>query len=411
MTPDQFKKIFNEIEKDYSLTYCETATDEDLHPEAISMLRELWATKAGKESIKRLTKDQLLSDAELIDDNGRITYAALILLGTERAIATHLPQAEVSFEFRSSDATEFQQRVDFRKGFFLYHDELWRLINLRNDIHHIQNGLFIWDILTFHERVIREAVLNAVSHRDYRSNASVFIKQYPKRIEIISPGGLPNGITIDNLLWNQSPRNRRIADVFSKCGLVERSGQGARIMFEQCIKESKEKPDYSETDDFRVFLTIRGEVQDVRFISFLEKIGRETLSSFSTEDFLILDCIRNERDIVDDRFKSRMPRLKELGVIEKIGSGRGTKYIFSKWLYSHIKERGIYTRKRGLDNETCKALIIEHLTNFKEATIKDFEQVLPDKSRWQIHYLLQSLRKDEKIVMLGVKKGSKWRLS
>jgi ATP-dependent DNA helicase RecG len=410
MTPDQLKRIFSEVEKDFSITYCEKATLKDLHPDAISVLRKLWVAKSGRSSVEQSSNTQLLYDAELIDDKGRITYTALILLGTENAIASHIPQAEVSFEYRSSDATEFQQRVDFRKGFFLYQDELWKLINLRNDLHHIQNGLFIWDIPTFNERVIREAILNAVSHRDYRSNNSIFIRQYPKRIEIISPGGLPNGITPENILWKQSPRNRRIAEVFSKCGLVERSGQGTRIMFENCIRESKPKPDYSRTDDYQVFLTIRGEVQDDRFISFLDKINKETLKSFSTEDFLVLDRIRYESKITEDRLRNRAQRLEKLGIIERIGRGRGSKYIFSKGLYSHIKERGVYTRKLGLDNETCKALIIKHLMNYGEAKIKDFEQVLPSKTRWQIHYLLQSLKNDEKIVRVGEKKGSKWRL-
>ena len=52
-------------------------------------------------------------------------------------------------------------------------DEVWRLINLRNDLQHFQQGLFVFDVPTFNERAIREAALNAVSHRDYRSGGSV----------------------------------------------------------------------------------------------------------------------------------------------------------------------------------------------------------------------------------------------
>ncbi len=44
--------------------------------------------------------------------------------------------------------------------------------------------------------------------------------------EIVSPGGFPAGITPENILWQQNPRNRRIAEVLGKCGLVERAGQG-----------------------------------------------------------------------------------------------------------------------------------------------------------------------------------------
>ena len=141
-----------------------------------------------------------------------------------------------------------QQRVELRQGFFSFYDELWNLINLRNDIQHFQSGLFVLDIPTFSERVVREAVLNAVSHRDYQLSGSVFIRQDPRRLVLESPGGFPVGITEHNILDRQLPRNRRIADIFAKCGLVERSGQGMNLMFELSIQESKPTPDFAGTD-------------------------------------------------------------------------------------------------------------------------------------------------------------------
>jgi len=59
---------------------------------------------------------------------------------------------------------------------------------------------------TFNERVARESLLNAASHRTYRSSSSIFVRQYRNRLVIDSPGGLPSGITIDNILEKQSPR-------------------------------------------------------------------------------------------------------------------------------------------------------------------------------------------------------------
>lgn len=55
------------------------------------------------------------------------------------------------------------------------------------------------DVPTFNEKVVREAVLNAIAHRDYRSAGSVFARQFPRKIEIQSPGGLPEGITPENI--------------------------------------------------------------------------------------------------------------------------------------------------------------------------------------------------------------------
>ena len=151
----------------------------DLDPTAVEVLRRLWQRKSPDQDIATRPTEQLLTDAELVVD-GRMTYAALILLGKREALGRHLAQAEVIFEYRSNEAPgPAADRHEFRQGFLLVLDEIWRLINLRNDLQHFQQGFFVWDVPTFNERVVREAVLNAVSHRDYRHGGSVFVRQYP----------------------------------------------------------------------------------------------------------------------------------------------------------------------------------------------------------------------------------------
>jgi ATP-dependent DNA helicase RecG len=100
--------------------------------------------------------------------------------------------------------------------------------------------------------------------------------------------------------------------------------------------------------------------------------------------------------------------LKNEGVIEIVGRGRGTRYILSKRFYTFIGERGVYTRKKGLDTEEKKALIIKHLKEHGEGTIGEFEQVLPSLSRNQIHGLLRNLRNEGKVKAMGRSKGAYW---
>ena len=211
-------------------------------------------------------------------------------------------------------------RKDYRFGFFAYYDDLWNTINLRNDLQHYQDGLFVFDVPTFSESPIRETILNAVSHRDYQLGSNVFVRQYPRRIEVTSPGGLPYQITLENILDRQSPRNRRIADVFLKCGLVERSGQGMNLIFEEAIRESKPLPVFTNTDKYQVSLTLYGTVQDPSFIRFLQKIGNEQLESFTTADWMILGYVGREEK-VPDAYKPRVDRLIDLGILERAGRG------------------------------------------------------------------------------------------
>lgn len=409
MTPDQIKRILDEAGPDFSAEICPNATISDLDPAAIERLRTMWRRKSGNEAIDRLSTEQILRDTELLVDHG-VTYAALILLGTQQALNKYLPQAEVIFEYRSSDASiPYQQRKEYRRAFFLFDEDLWGTINLRNDIQHYQEGLFIWDIPTFNEIVVREAVLNAVSHRDYRLAGSVFIKQFPRKLEIISPGGFPPGITPENIIWRQLPRNRRISEAFAKCGLVERSGQGADRMFEVSIKESKPKPDFTGTDEFQVSVTLHGEVQDVQFLNFLQQVEEETMASFTARDLLILDCIHQDRPIPEE-FKNRLTFLRDRGVIEFSGRGRGTRYILSRRLYTFIGKKGAYTRKRGLDRETNKALLLRHIDDYKRdgSRLQELTEVLPNLTHRQIQSLLTELKKQGKIRCVGKTNAARW---
>ena len=110
----------------------------------------------------------------------------------------------------------------------------------------------------FNEDVVREALLNAVAHREYSNGQSVFVRQFPNRLEIISPGGFSGGVTAENIITRQHQRNQCIAEAFQRCGLVERSGQGADLMFRTCIQEGKSHPDYSQSDSYRVMLVLDG---------------------------------------------------------------------------------------------------------------------------------------------------------
>jgi ATP-dependent DNA helicase RecG len=206
MTPDLLKRIFAETGPDFSAEICPKATMADLDTRAIDNFRRRWLRKSENPALENLSVEQLLTDAELNVD-GDITYAALILFGFRQALGKHLGQAEVIFEYRSSEASiPCQQRDEYRLGFFLFMDDIWNKVNLRNEMQHFEDGLFIWDIPTFNEVVVREAILNAVAHRDYRLPGSVFVRQFPRKMEIVSPGSFPPGITPENILWKQMPR-------------------------------------------------------------------------------------------------------------------------------------------------------------------------------------------------------------
>jgi len=409
MRPDELQRIFAETTPDYSAEVCTGATLADLEPAAIEEFRRRWITRSGNAALAALSAERLLEDAELVDQ-GRVTYAALVLFGSRRALGRHLAQAEVVFEYRSSEAPgPAQERVELREGLFSSYDTLWELVNKRNDQQSFQDGLFVLPLPTFNERAVREAILNAVAHRDYRLGGSIFVRQFARRLEVVSPGGFPAGITVENITQRQLPRNRRIAEALSKAGLVERAGQGMDLIWLTCLSESKPRPDFTGTDDFQVALTLNGEIQDERFLRFLERVRRETSFSPSLSDLLVLDSINHGRRVATE-LRPHLKPLQEHGIIEAAGHG---KWILSARLYGFLGQAGTYTRKKGLDHETKKALLLKHITDSGQtgAPMQELGQVLPELSRQQILDLLSELRHEGKAVLTGSRRSSRWHAS
>lgn len=407
MGDDELRMIFSETGPDFSAEPCSASLD-DLSPEAIAEFRRRWARKAANPRIEAWNDEETLTAGELLVE-GKLNYAALILLGTHAALGCHLAQAEVVFEYRSSEASGPAADTEhYRMGFFLFHDAIWQKINLRNDRQSYQDGLFRYDIPTFDETAVREALLNAIAHRDYRLGGSVFVRQYSRRLEIISPGGFPLGITPENILDQQNPRNRRLSEALARCGLIERSGQGLNLMVENAIRQSKPLPDFSGSAPHEVRLKLEGTVQDPVFIRFLERMGEEKLRGFSTYDFLALAAIAKGEPL-SEIMRSRLPGLIEAGAVESLGRGRGVRYLLSRSFHASLGKKGAYTRKRGLDHETNKALLEKHLReNPKGAPLSELCQVLPSLSESAIQRLLGELREEGRASLRGNRRWARW---
>jgi ATP-dependent DNA helicase RecG len=180
-------------------------------------------------------------------------------------------------------------------------------------------------------------------------------------------------------------------------------------MFEESVKQSKRLPDYTRSDDFQVALALHGEVRDPLFLKYLEKLGEERLQSFGTDHFLVLDQIHSDRP-VPDGLRPVLNELVEMGAVERTGRGRGTRYLLSHRFYELAGKKGHYTRKRGLDRNTNKALLLKHLEHCRTngARLNELHQVLPAESKATIQNMLRELKADGAVRVEGKTRGSRW---
>src|SRR6266542_4040664 len=402
MTPERLQAVFAERQPDFSALIRPGATLADLDPAGIERFRRLWHEESRNGGLLSLSPARLLTDAELIDHAGGVTMAALILFGTHAALGRHLRLAELVFEYRSNDASiPYQQRREFRQGYLLYDDDLWNTVNLRNEVQPVREGMVIRQVPSFNEEVVREALLNAVCHRDYRNGESIFVRQYPRRLEIESPGGFPDNITPETILRRQYRRNKLLADALQTAGLIERSSQGVDKMFRLMILESKRRPDYSGSDENRVLLRLDGAVQDAPFVNFLAAVERRQGAPLDVYDLLLLDDVRQGKVHQADE---QVRRLLRLGLIEKVGRARATRYVLPP-------RTGVISRQT-LDRAAGKSLLMTYLEQHEQrGSMQEFQEILPELSRKQIHTLLSELRKEGKVRFVGPRRTGHWELA
>ena len=190
-------------------------------------MKTQYARKQENPLFQNYPDEQVLSDLDLLKD-GKLNYAALILLGKSEAIRKYLPQNNIVVGFRMYHSMiQYTARKEFQLPLFIAIDKAWDYINqpASNPLLHYNDGSYIFDIPSFNKEAIREAILNACCHRSMLIQSDVVIKQYPDSITITNAGGCLSGVDMNNILTvNSVPRSKLMSEILQKTGLVERSG-------------------------------------------------------------------------------------------------------------------------------------------------------------------------------------------
>jgi len=322
MSDEEMFSILSEQEPDFSAKICEGLSVDGLDESAIRKMKESYARKQNNPAFKELSTMQVLTDLKLIAD-GKLNYAALILLGKKEVILQKLPQSKIIWEFRNTETqTHHDSRVSIEDPLFLAIDTVWQLVNqpTLNKKHPIQSGAYIFDLYDFNEAVIREAVLNAVAHRDYSLTSEVVIKQFPKKINLNNPGGFPKGVNIDNILTvSSTPRCRLMTEILEKTGLVERSGQGVDKIYSITLSEGKAEPDYKSSDMFQVSLVLKTEIINKAFHVFVSQYqNSDREPKLGVEQIITLYKIHN--GLLQGLNPEIVEQLDRIGLIVKLSA-------------------------------------------------------------------------------------------
>lgn len=396
MDNETLRTIHAEIEEDFSARIVPGLMIADLDERALVEFKRRRAEKMRNPSLLHESEEQLLRDMHILNDRG-LTFACLVLLGKERSIQKYLPQCEIIYEWRGAHTQVHHDfRAQWKEPYFLLYEKVWKTIGERNIRTPYQEGFIQQEIWAFDEKSCREAVNNAVAHRDYSLQGSTYILASPATLSVVSPGGFPSGITAENVIMHAPiPRNRLIAEVLEQTRLVERSGQGVDDIYQASIQQGKGLPSYSGTDASEVRLSIPAIVQDADFVRFVEKAVNERQVALSTQEWVELETIRSSGKSTAPQYRNKF---LELGLIEQHGRTRGARYLLSHRYYRVTGKSGVHTRLAGLSRDAKKILILQHIEKNRKGSTHEFLEAFQDLNPKDIDNLLQGIRRDGYIV-------------
>lgn len=176
------------------------------------------------------------------------------------------------------------------------------------------------------EAAFREAIANALIHRAWDIESQIRVLMFDDRIEVISPGGLPSGITEDEYLSGKISvlRNRNLANVFYRLGFVEIFGTGI-TRIKQLYESALRKPDFEVSENtIRIMLPVFGENMN------LTEDEKQVYALLSTTILKSISEIAPYTPFGKSKTTQLLKEMSQKGVVEVKGKGRGTKYIIKR---------------------------------------------------------------------------------
>lgn len=420
--PDELNNVYSSTQNpDFSARIMSDSTLGDINKLEVYNLKEKLRVRDSKLTLPDLDDIDFLRDLQLIKFDGdieKLTIAGLLFVGKETSIQRLLPQAEVIYlHYSTNNLEEYDARIDMKLPLISVIDKLTERVQAYSKIENIQVGLFRLEVEDFPERVFQEALLNALSHRDYQSNAAVYVKQYPDRIVIENPGGFLDGITENNIITHPSiPRNKLIAETLQNLKYVQRTGQGVDIIFKDMVSMGKPYPKYRSFND-AVSLTIFSAIDNIEFVRFITEIQDKSNKIMPLAEMMILRTLLDNRkeqlSELSEKVQKSLDETKKLcnelvnsGLIEIVGK----EYMLTAKVYEALKSDVEYTRDKTIQYIKAKSMILEYLQTNDQITSAKIQEMC-GFTKQQARIVIDKMRSGKLIALKGKGPAARYVLS
>ena len=310
------------------------ARREDFDDEVIAEFVAKWEERQRREWTRSV--DDLLLEVGAVDESGRPTIAGVLLFA--RNPQAFLPQSGLTFvkfvgKLPRGEAGQpgYGRREEIGGPLARIIQRTWEVVGEEMRTGAVVTGLEREERTEYPVAAVREALVNAVAHRDYRlGGRRIEVRMFSDRMEVTSPGGLPGFITVDNIVEEHFSRNPRIVSGLYQWGYIEELGLGVDLMIEEMVRAGHPPPKFKDTPySFTVTLynvrerapvpawTRTMNERQVRALAYVQEHGRITNREYRKL------C----PDVSAETLRLDLVDLVERGILLKIGAKKGTYYI------------------------------------------------------------------------------------
>ena len=390
----------------------------DLDPAERARLRQFIQRYNGDQSLLGLDDEQLdgaLGLTVRTPQGRQVTLTGLLLIGHEASLRALVPTHEIAFQMLEGEDVQLNE---FRRAPLLsameWVETTFRPLNIEREF---QAGLFRVSVPRLDARAFREAVANAVTHRDYSQRGAVHIRITSEELTISNPGGLVEGVTLGNILTTEPrPRNPHLADALKRIGLVERTGRGVDLIYRGLLRYGRHNPDYTGSTSHSVVLRLSLAAADEAFLTLVLQEEARRGQPLPIDSLIILATLREQRRASSEQLAQWLQKdpariggsvepLVESGLLQAHGTGRGRTYTLAPAVYRQLGQRADYTRQAGFNRLQQEQMIQSYVQQHGRITrqeVVELCRLTPD----QAYKLLKRLCAQDVLYKQGDRKAA-----
>lgn len=383
--------------------------------QTIFFLSNIKKSEKVSDFIRQKSDTEILEFYQLLSPEGFLTNLGVLWLGTpaQRARLSY----PITFQYLVFN--DKGEKIREKKYHFHQFNPMQLLLEIEKEAveltyaHQLTNGLFRDTIRNYPKEVIRELLINSIAHKRYSSSGDIFLEVYPDRIVFTNPGGLPIGISKNNILHERQRRNPHLIQTLHDLKLMEGEGSGYDLVYEKLSLDAKPFPEIESTFT-KMAVTVHSGIIDEEALAVIDYINKHfklsqkesiTLGIIATRKKLLSTQLSNTLQLnADDKLKYWLCTLLDKNILISRGAKKGTEYLLNPDLFSQAK-LNLTPSLKTIEPHKLKALILEDLKYNGKSSMKAIQQRLNEVLPNDIQKVIYKLAKDSEVETEGANRN------